>query len=60
MRNDDLSSPMYLVLMSAPENLSECATVPPLANSDHLGISVKLKNQTYTSQEKNNLEIETC
>ena len=42
LRNDDSSSLIDLVLMSAPENLSECETVPPLANSDHLGISVKL------------------
>ena len=29
-----------LVLMSDPEPLSECVTVPPLANSDHLGVSL--------------------
>ena len=43
MRNDDSSSLIDLVLMSASENLSERVTVSPLANSDHLGISVKLK-----------------
>ena len=33
MGNDDSSSLIDRVLMSAPENLSECVTVPPLANS---------------------------
>ena len=45
MGNDGSSSRIDLVFMSVPENLSECETVPPLANSDHLGIYIKLKNQ---------------
>ena len=39
IRNDDSSSLIDLVLMSSPENLIECETIPPLVNSDHLGIS---------------------
>ena len=39
--NGDLSL-IDLVLMSAPETLSGCSTVPPLANSDHLGISIDI------------------
>ena len=35
------SSLIDLVLMSAPETLSICTTVPPLANSDHLGIYIE-------------------
>ena len=37
---DVTSSLIDLVLMSIPESLSECVTVPPLANSDHLGMSL--------------------
>ena len=37
IRSDNNSSLIDLVLMSAPENLTVCETVPPLANSDHLG-----------------------
>ena len=37
---DGTSSLIDLVLMSVPESLSECVTVPPLANSDHLGVSL--------------------
>ena len=36
------SSLIDLVLMSAPETLSNCTTVPPLANSDHLGIIIDI------------------
>ena len=37
IKHNGNSSLMDLVLMSAPETLSNCTTVPPLANSDHLG-----------------------
>ena len=37
---DGTSSLIDLILMSVPESLSECMTVPPLANSDHLGVSL--------------------
>ena len=37
------SSLIDLVIMSAPQFLHECATIPPLAHSDHLGISLKVK-----------------
>ena len=36
------SSLIDLVLMLAPETLSNCTTVPPLANSDHLGILIDI------------------
>ena len=32
-----------LVLMSTPSSLSSCRVIPPLANSDHLGIEVNIK-----------------
>ncbi len=32
-----------LVLLSQPCQLLKCATIPPLGNSDHLGIAVTLK-----------------
>ena len=34
--------------MSAPQFLHECVTIPPLANSDHLGISLKVKSNIQT------------
>ena len=32
------------MFLSSPENLLSCETVPPLANSDHLGVSFSIKN----------------
>ena len=38
-----------LVIMSAPQFLHECVTIPPLTNSDHLGISLKVKSNIIES-----------
>ena len=46
----DSSSLIDFVLMSAPETLCECVTVPPLANSDHVGICLQVKSHTNISQ----------
>ena len=37
-----------LVIMSAPQSLHECVTIPPLANSDHIGISLQVKSNIQT------------
>ena len=37
-----------LVHMSASQFLHEYVTIPPLANSDHLGISLKVKSNIQT------------
>ena len=42
------SSLIDLVIMSAPQFLHECVTIPPLANSDHLDISLKVKSNIQT------------
>ena len=42
IKHNGNSSLIDLVLMSAPETLSNCTTVPPLANSDHLGILIDI------------------
>ena len=42
------SSLIDLVIMSAPQSLHECVTIPPLANSDHLGISLQVKSNIQT------------
>ena len=42
------SSLINLVIMSAPQSLHECVTIPPLANSDHLGISLQVKSNIQT------------
>ena len=42
------SSLIDLVIMSAPQFLHECVTVPPLANSDHLSISLQVKSNIQT------------
>lgn len=34
-----------LVIMSVPESVLECETIPPLGNSDHAGISLKLNRK---------------
>ena len=49
-----LNSLIDLVFLSSPENLSSCVTLPPLANSDHLGVSFSIKNckSTLTSVRK--------
>ncbi len=39
-----------LVLLSQPSQLLKCATIPPLGNSDHQGISVKLKWRVSSKQ----------
>ena len=41
------SSLIDLVLMSAPQTLHECETIPPLANSDHLGIHLQVKSSNF-------------
>ena len=38
-----------LVLLSQPPLLISCHTIPPLANSDHLGIHLKLKTRKQNS-----------
>ena len=43
-----------LVLLSQPPLLISCHTIPPLANSDHLGIHLKLK----TRKQKSNIHVE--
>ena len=49
-----LNSLIDLVFLSSPENLSSCETLPPLANSDHLGVSfsIKICKSTLTSARK--------
>ena len=42
IKHNGNSSLIDLVLMLAPETLSSCTTVPPLANSDHLGILIDI------------------
>ena len=44
------SSLIDLVLMSTPQALRECVTVPPLANSDHLGIRLQVESYSNTLQ----------
>ena len=44
------SSLIDLVLMSTPQALCECVTVPPLANSDHLGICLQVESYSNTLQ----------
>ena len=43
---DGTSTLIDLVLMSSPRTLKYCETVPPLANSDHLGISLQVQTLT--------------
>ena len=43
------STLIYLVLLSQPPLLISCHTIPPLANSDHLGIHLKLKTRKQNS-----------
>ena len=40
---DSCHSLIDLVLLSNPSFLSSCQTIPPLSNSDHLGIWVEIK-----------------
>ena len=40
---DNCHSLIDLVLLSNPSFLSSCQTIPPLSNSDHLGIWVEIK-----------------
>ena len=42
------SSLIDLVIMLATHSLHECVTIPRLANSDHLGISLKVKSNIQT------------
>ena len=42
IKHNGNSSLIDLGLMSAPETLSNCTTVPPLVNSDHLGILIDI------------------
>ena len=44
------SSLIDLVLMSTPQALRECVTVPPLANFDHLGICLQVESYSNTLQ----------
>ena len=48
--HDGTSSLIDLVLMSTPQALRECVTVPPLANSDHLGICLQVESSSNTLQ----------
>lgn len=42
-----------LVLLSQPSQLIDCSTIPPLGNSDHLGIAVTLKWRLTSKQHTN-------
>ena len=42
------SSLIDLFSLSTPQFLHECVTVPPLANSDHLGIFLQVKGNIQT------------
>ena len=35
-----------LALLSSPEHLTSCDTIPPLGNSDHLGLHILINRQT--------------
>ena len=50
--SENTSSLIDLVLMSAPEHLKECVTVPPLSNSDHSGISIRLETLTIAHHKR--------
>ena len=43
-----------LALISSPENIISCETVPPLSNSDHLGILVVTEGQKRQPTVQNN------
>ena len=43
-----------LALLSSPEHLSMCETIPPLGNSDHLGLHVVINRQAKQCTVKNN------
>ena len=43
--HDGNTSTIDLVFMSEPSMLQSCDTIPPLSNSDHLGITVTLKRK---------------
>ena len=43
-----------LALLSSPEHLSVCETIPPLGNSDHLGLHVVINRQAKQSVVRNN------
>ena len=46
------SSLIDLVFMSAPNNLISCATIPALANSDHLGLHVSFHAGCHKMRQK--------
>ena len=48
--HDGTLSLIDLVLLSAPDSLRECQIIPPLANSDHLGIFLKVKRSSSVHQ----------
>ena len=39
------TSTIDLVFLSDPTSKQSCETIPPLSNSDHMGISLKLKTK---------------
>ena len=43
--HDGYTSTIDLVFMSEPSMLQSCDTIPPLSNSDHLGITVTLRRK---------------
>jgi len=49
---DNCHSLIDLVILSNPSLLSSCQTIPPLSNSDHLGIwmEIKMKHANRTVQ----------
>ena len=46
---NNTSSTIDLVFVSNPSLVSECSTIPPLSNSDHLGILLDLKKKLKPS-----------
>jgi len=46
--HDGAASLIDLVLMSNQLTLHQCGTIPPLADPDHLGISLCIKGITHT------------
>ena len=54
---DSSTSLIDLVIMSVPESVLECETVPPLGNSDHAGISLKLNRKIVVQQKQSNSRV---
>ena len=48
--HDGTTSTIDLVFMSEPSTLKSCVTIPPLSNSDHLGIMVTLNRKPIKAE----------